>query len=447
VVLRRVQVTTMRIPIETIRLPNGLFVTLSEDHTAPIVAVNLWYHVGSANERPGRTGFAHLFEHMLFQGSADVEANEHFELVQRAGGTLNGSTWLERTNYFETVPSNQLELALWLEANRMGKLLPAMTQQKLDTQREVVMNERRWTMDNQPYGTWMEKLPALCFPPDHPFHHSLIGSMEDLAAASLDDVAQFFATYYTPDNAVLSIAGDFEPARVRELVERHFGSIPAGTGKPPLPDMSLPPVFGQWKREVVEDEIMLPRLFLAFRSPAFGTDDYYAASVCGAVLGLRNASRLRRRLVRERQVAADASAFTYDLAKGSDLLVVDVTARPGVPAEQLEQEVAHEIDAIVHDGVEPAEVERAVALIQTAFVTAMQQAGERADRVSMFATYFGNPELINDEVDRYQAVTAEAVNAFARSRLGENNRASLLYVPRDAAPGELVGTGVAAEAE
>jgi predicted Zn-dependent peptidase len=384
---------------------------------------------------------------MLFQGSADVEANEHFELVQRAGGTLNGSTWLERTNYFETVPSNQLELALWLEANRMGKLLPAMTQQKLDTQREVVMNERRWTMDNQPYGTWMEKLPALCFPPDHPFHHSLIGSMEDLAAASLDDVAQFFATYYTPDNAVLSIAGDFEPARVRELVERHFGSIPAGTGKPPLPEMSLPPVFGQWKREVVEDEIMLPRLFLAFRSPAFGTDDYYAASVCGAVLGLRNASRLRRRLVRERQVAADASAFTYDLAKGSDLLVVDVTARPGVPAEQLEQEVAHEIDAIVHDGVEPAEVERAVALIQTAFVTAMQQAGERADRVSMFATYFGNPELINDEVDRYQAVTAEAVNAFARSRLGENNRASLLYVPRDASPGELVGTGVAAEAE
>jgi predicted Zn-dependent peptidase len=436
----------MRIPIETIRLPNGLFVTLSEDHTAPIVAVNLWYHVGSANERPGRTGFAHLFEHMLFQGSADVEANEHFELVQRAGGTLNGSTWLERTNYFETLPSNQLELALWLEANRMGKLLPAMTQQKLDTQREVVMNERRWTMDNQPYGTWMEKLPALCFPPEHPFHHSLIGSMEDLAAASLDDIAQFFATYYTPDNAVLSIAGDFEPGQARELIERHFGSIPAGTGKPPLPDMSLPPVFGQWKREVVEDEIMLPRLFLAFRSPAFGTDEYYPASVCGAVLGLRNGSRLRRRLVRERQVAAEAVAFTYDLAKGSDLLVVDVTARPGVAAEQLEQEVANEIDAIVRDGVEPAEVERAVALVQTAFVTAMQQAAERADRLSMFATYFGNPELINDEVGRYQAVTADAVNAFARTRLGEDNRASLLYVPRESATDELVGSGAAAEA-
>ena len=433
----------MRIPIETFRLPNGLVVTLSEDHTAPIVAVNLWYHVGSANEPAGRTGFAHLFEHMLFQGSADVEANEHFELVQRAGGTLNGSTWLERTNYFETIPSNQLELALWLEANRMGKLLPAMTQQKLDTQREVVMNERRWTMDNQPYGTWMEKLPALCFPSEHPFHHSLIGSMEDLAAASLDDVAQFFSTYYTPDNAVLTIAGDFEPATARQLVERHFGGIPRGAGKPPLPDMHLPPVFGQWKREVVADDIMLPRLFLAFRTPAFGTDDYYPASVCGAVLGLRNASRLKRRLVRERQIAADASAFTYDLAKGSDLLVVDVTARPGIPAEQLEQEVASEIDSIVRDGIEATEVERAVAVIQTSFVTAMQQASERADRLSMFATYFDNPELINDEVGRYQAITREQVMDFAHERLGENNRASLVYVPREATPGELDTAGVA----
>lgn len=437
----------MHIPIETFLLPNGLFVTLSEDHTAPIVAVNLWYHVGSANERVGRTGFAHLFEHMLFQGSADVEANEHFELVQRAGGTLNGSTWLERTNYFETLPSNQLELALWLEANRMGKLLPAMTQQKLDTQRDVVMNERRWTMDNQPYGTWMEKLPALCFPEAHPFHHSLIGSMEDLTAASLDDVAQFFATYYTPDNAALTVAGDFDRTEARRLIEKHFGEIPRGNGKPPLPDMSLPPVFGQWKREVVPDEIMLPRLFLAFRSPAFGTDEYYAASVCGAVLGLRNGSRLRRRLVRERQVAAEASAFTYDLAKGSDLLVVDVTARPGVAAEQLEQEVAFEIDQVVRDGIDASEIERAVALIQTMFVTSMQEASERADRLSLFATYFRKPERLNEEVDCYRSVGTDRVNAFVQSRLGENNRASLLYVPRDDAPGELVGAGAAAEAE
>jgi predicted Zn-dependent peptidase len=437
----------MRIPIETFRLPNGLFVTLSEDHTAPIVAVNLWYHVGSANERPGRTGFAHLFEHMLFQGSADVEANEHFEMVQRAGGTLNGSTWLERTNYFETLPSNQLELALWLEANRMGYLLPAMTQQKLDTQREVVKNERRWSMDNQPYGTWWEKLPALCFPPEHPFHHSLIGSMDDLSAASLDDVAQFFATYYTPDNAVLSIAGDFDPAEARTLVERHYGEIQRGAGKPPLPDMSLPPTFGQWKREVVPDEVMLPRLFLAFRSPAFGTPEFYPASVTAAVLGLRKGSRLFRNLVRERQVAAEAQTFTFDLSKGSDLLVADVTARPGIAAEQLEQDVAHEIDVLIRDGVSEDEVSRAVALIQTDFVTSMQSAGERADRLSLFATYFENPGLVNELVDRYRGVTTSQVNDFVRARLGEDNRASLLYVPRGDAPGELVGAGAAAEVE
>ena len=260
----------MRLPIDTFRLENGLFVTLSEDHTAPLVAVNLWYHVGSANERAGRTGFAHLFEHMLFQGSANVASNEHFELVQRAGGTLNGSTWLDRTNYFETVPSNQLALALWLEADRMGRLLPAMTQQKLDTQRDVVKNERRWSVDNQPYGTWWEKLPALAFPPEHPFHHSLIGSMEDLSEASLDDISTFFATYYTPDNAVLSIAGDFDPSEARRLVEEYYGPIPRGTGRPPLPPMDVPATFGEWRREVVSDAVMLPRLYLAFRSPVFG---------------------------------------------------------------------------------------------------------------------------------------------------------------------------------
>src|SRR3979411_908873 len=341
----------MDIPIETYRLPNGLRVVLSEDHTAPLVAVNLWYHVGSANERSGRTGFAHLFEHMLFQGSANVGANEHFELVQRAGGTLNGSTWLDRTNYFETVPSNQLELALWLEANRMGWLLPAMTQQKLDTQRDVVQNERRWSMDNQPYGTWWERLPALAFPVSHPFHHSLIGSMADLDAASLDDIAHFFATYYTPDNAVLSITGDFDRDEARAMVERHFGPIPRGAGKPPLADMSVPPTFGGPLGGVVPDDVMLPRLFMAFRSPVFGSDAYYAASVAGAILGLKKGSRLHRALVREQQIAAEAQAFTYDLSKGSDLLVLDVTARPETSVERLELAVDAQMDLSVKEGV------------------------------------------------------------------------------------------------
>jgi predicted Zn-dependent peptidase len=422
--------TVMRIPIETFRLENGLFVTLSEDHTAPIVAVNLWYHVGSANERAGRTGFAHLFEHMLFQGSEHVQANEHFELVQRAGGTLNGSTWLDRTNYFETVPSNQLAIALWLEADRMGALLPAMTQQKLDTQRDVVSNERRWSVDNQPYGTWWEKLPALTYPESHPFHHSLIGSFADLNAASLDDIAHFFATYYTPDNAVLTIAGDFDPREARDLVQAYFGAIPAGKGKPPLPDMSLPATFGRTLREVVEDDVSLPRLYLAFRSPAFGTSGYYAASVAGAILGMRKGSRLQRALVREREVATDATAFTFDLPKGADILIIDVTARPGISAERLEQEVVSEIDRIRTGGVTQAEVDRAVALIGTDFVASMQQAGERADQLSRFATYFGDPSFINDQMNRYRSVTVEDVNRFVASRFGEDNRAFLTYVPR-----------------
>ena len=424
------QFTRMRIPIETFRLENGLFVTLSQDRTAPIVAVNLWYHVGSANERVGRTGFAHLFEHMLFQGSEHVGSNEHFELIQRAGGTLNGSTWLERTNYYETVPSNQLVLALWLEADRMGYLLPAMTQEKLDTQRDVVKNERRWSIDNQPYGTWLEQLSTLTFPESHPFHHSLIGSMEDLSAASLDDIKDFFAAYYTPDNAVLSIAGDFELAEVKELVKQYFGDIPRGEGKPPLATMELPPTFGKPLRLVVADDVALPRLYLAFRSPIFGSDEYYAASVCSAVLGMRRGSRLHRSLVRERQIAADATAFTFDLAKGSDLLVADVMGRPETSPEKLEEEVGREIDRLAREGVTQAEVDRAIALIETDIVTALQSASERADKLSMFATYFGEPELLNEQSAKYRSVTAADVNEFAQSRLGADNRATLLFVPK-----------------
>jgi len=433
----------MRIPIETFTLGNGLRVTLSEDHTAPIVAVNLWYHVGSANERPGRTGFAHLFEHMLFQGSENVGSNEHFELIQRAGGTLNGSTWLDRTNYYETVPSHQFALALWLESDRMGRLLPAMTQQKLDTQRDVVKNERRWSVDNQPYGTWWERIPALAFPSTHPFHHSLIGSMEDLTAASLDDVRQFFATYYTPDNAVLTIAGDFDPVEAKALVERYFGPIPRGRGKPPLPDLSLPARFDRPPRVIVPDDVRVPRVYIAIRSPAYGSDGYYVASVAAAVLGLKKGSRLHRSLVRDRQLASEANAFTFDLAKGTDLLIVDVTARPGTSAEDLERAVVEEIDrftgaegasdaeTVTEAGiVTEAEIERAVALIETEFVSSLQSAGDRADKLSMFATYLGDPERINTHVDRYRAVTAADVARFARERLGPAHRATLVYVPR-----------------
>lgn len=419
----------MQLPIDSFRLENGLFVTISEDHTAPLVAVNLWYHVGSANERPNRTGFAHLFEHMLFQGSEHVSANEHFELVQRAGGTLNGSTWLDRTNYYETVPSNSLALALWLEADRMGHLLPAMTQEKLDTQRDVVKNERRWSVDNQPYGTWWERLPALAFPPDHPFHHSLIGSMEHLSDATLSDVAEFFATYYTPDNAVLSIVGDVDGIEAREMVEAYFGGISRGRTRPLLPEMAVPATFGGWLREVVQDDVMVPRLYLALRAPLFGSSDYYAASVAGVVLGTGRGSRLYRRMVRERQVASAVSVFTFDLAKGSDLLILDVTARPGVSGAAIEVEVGAALDRMQRDGVTEEEVERAVASITTDLVTSLQSAQNRADKLSQFATYFGKPSLVNEQVALFQRVTPADVSQFARDSLGRDNRASLLYVP------------------
>ena len=423
----------MRIPVESYHLPNGLHVVLSEDHTAPIVAVNLWYHVGSANERLDRTGFAHLFEHMLFQGSANVEANEHFELVQRAGGTLNGSTWLDRTNYYETVPSHQIALALWLEADRMGRMLPGLTQQKLDTQRDVVKNERRWSVDNQPYGTWWERLPALCFPEEHPFHHSLIGSMEHLTDASLDDVADFFRTYYTPDNAVLTVAGDFDRTETRRLIEEYYGPISRGAPRPPLRDMTLPPTFGDTRRTVVPDAVALPRLFVACRTPVFGSDGYYAASLAAAILGLRTGCRLEQSLVRQQRVASQASAFTYDLAKGSDLLVVDATAHPDVTPAQLEAAVLGELDLMHQHGVTDVEVQRARALIETSFVTSMQSAAERADQLSRFATYFGDATLIKHQVERYGATTTAAVSALARERLGPDNRALLMFVPAESA--------------
>ena len=421
----------MRIPLESFRLANGLFVTLSEDHTVPLVAVNLWYHVGSANERPGRTGFAHLFEHMLFQGSAHVGANEHFELIQRAGGTLNGSTWLERTNYFETVPSNQLALALWLEADRMGELLPAMTQEKLDTQRDVVKNERRWSVDNQPYGTALEKLQEAAYPGNHPFHHSLIGSMDDLSAASLDDIGEFFATYYVPENAVLTVCGDFDEKEARRFIDEYFGPIPGGRQKINRPEMRVPEDFRSPELTRVKDNVGLRRVFTGARTPVFGSSEYYAGSVCVAILGMGKSSRLFKRLVRERQIASEVSAFTLDLAKGADLFAADVTARPETSEQKLIESVDAELDSLVAEGVTESEVVRAVALITTELMKALESTAERADRISMFATYFGEPELVNEQAAKYSAVTGAAVNEFAGKYLDNANRFRLMYVPQE----------------
>lgn len=420
-------------PIETLRLDNGLRITLAPDHTVPAVSVNLWYRVGSAHEPPGRTGFAHLFEHMLFQGSANVGANEHFELIQRAGGTLNGSTWLDRTNYYETVPANYLELALWLEADRMGQLLPAMTQEKLDTQREVVKNERRWSVDNQPYGTWWERLPALAFPPGHPFHHSLMGSFEDLNAATLDDVRAFFALHYSPNNAVLTIVGDFDPAEARELIARHFAGIPAGATRPPLPPMDLPASLVTAMREVVPDDVAASRLFLAFRVPPFGTDEGVVATVCAALLGSRRGSTLHRTLVRDAQLATEVRSFTLDLPSAADLLIVDVTAHPGIAGAQLEAAVASELARILERGLDEADIARAIAVTEADFVLGLESSESRADELSKFASYLGEPRLALEYAARIRDVTLERMLAFVQAYLQPTRQVALLYIPRDQA--------------
>ena len=312
------------------RLANGLRLVIAEDHLAPVVAVNIWYGVGSKNEVPGKTGFAHLFEHVMFQGSRNVAKAEHIALVQAAGGTMNGTTWLDRTNYFETVPSHQLELALWLEADRMGTLLDALSQENLDNQREVVKNEKRWSYDNRPYGSWNEKIQAHLFPPEHPYHHTTIGSMEDLDAASVEDVSEFFRTYYAPNNAVLSIVGDVDPAAVRAWTERYFGGIPANPSIPPLGDLSLPPTLGEERRETVYDKIPLPRVYVAYRAPVFGDTRLDALDIASQVLAGGKGSRLHRRLVRDERIAQDVALFTLGFVGGASITAGWATVRPGV---------------------------------------------------------------------------------------------------------------------
>jgi predicted Zn-dependent peptidase len=296
------------------RLDNGLRLILSEDHLTPVAAVCLWYDVGSRQEVPGRTGLAHLFEHLMFQGSAQVSGNGHFELIQGAGGSLNGTTSFERTNYFETMPAHQLELALWLEADRMGSLLAALDEESMDNQRAVVKNERRQRYDNVPYGTAVERLTALVYPEGHPYHHVPIGSMADLDAATLADARAFFTANYAPNNAVLAIVGDIDPARALAWVEKYFGSIPSHDGQAPPPDGTLPAVIGAELREELREDVPARALVAAYRLPADGTRECDAADVALTILGAGTASRLYNRLVRRDRTAVSASFGLMRLA-------------------------------------------------------------------------------------------------------------------------------------
>ena len=411
------------------RLSNGLRLIVAEDHLAPVVAINVWYDVGSKHEQPGKTGFAHLFEHVMFQGSRNVAKAEHIALIQAAGGTMNGTTWLDRTNYFETLPSHQLDLGLWLEADRMATLLDALSQENLDNQREVVKNEKRWSYDNRPYGSWQEKLQAHLYPSDHPYHHSTIGSMEDLDAASLGDVKAFFQTYYAPNNAVLSVVGDVDTDAVRASVERYFGAIPPNPSIPPLRDMSLPPTLGREIREVVEDRVPLPRIYVGFRAPVFGDHRLDALEVAGQILAGGKGSRLHRRLVRDERIAQDVALFALGFVGGASVAAGWATVRPGIAVDRVEAAFHEELQRLAVEPVSDDELARARALIEADELGALQRVEERADRLSMYTTLFDRPALINEMLGRYLAVTPEAILEVVGATFRQDNRLVLTYVP------------------
>jgi zinc protease len=396
-------------------LSNGLRVLVHEHHDAPLVAVNLWYHVGSSSERPGKTGFAHLFEHLMFEGSANVPPGRFDALLESVGGINNGSTSPDRTNYWETVPSHALELALWLESDRMGWLPPAITQHKLDAQRDVVKNERRQSYENRPYGLAWETLQAAMHPEGHPYRWPVIGSMQDIDAATLDDVISFFESWYTPDNASLAIAGDVRAADAFALAEKWFGAIGRSrTGK----EVQAPAVqLTSPVQSVLEDVVQLPRLYFGWHTPATFAEHDAALDVAGHVFAHGRASRLYRALVHDQQLAQDVESFQHSGQLGSVFHII-TTARPGVEPDALEASVRAEVARLADGGLEDAELERACNVILTSFVDGLQTVGGfggRADRLNFYAFHTGDPNAAERDVARYTSLsTADVVNAVQR---------------------------------
>lgn len=433
--LRRATVPDLSIARQT--LDNGLRVVLHRAAELPLVAINLWYHVGSKNERPGRTGFAHLFEHMLFQGSEHLPLHEHFRHVQQVGGVLNGSTWYDRTNYYQTLPAHHLELGLWLESDRMGFLLPAITQQSLDTQRDVVMNERRQRVENQPYGRASERLHELLYPPDHPYHWPVIGYLDDIAAATLEEVRVFFRTYYAPNNAVLTLAGDLDPEAALALVERWFGDIPRGPEPPPVEVAPLPPLAAE-RRETLADDVRLARIYLGYRAPRYGDPRWYAGDLLASVLAAGKSSILYRDLVYERQLAQDVGLH-LDPTELTGTYYVIATARPGVEPEVLLDAVSEHLAGAAAAPPAAADLERARNKVATDIWGVLQKLDHRADLLSQFTTYFDDPGGLAEEAERYARVLPEEMMAFAGETLAPERRVVVTVAPHEtaAAPASL----------
>ena len=428
----------LTVPFTQFTLPNGLHVILHEDHTVPLATVNVWYHVGSAREKPGRTGFAHLFEHLMFEGSAHVKEGEFDTLLEAAGATNNGSTSTDRTNYYIDLPSNALELALFLESDRMGYLLDAMSPERVNGQRDVVKNERRQSYENAPYGMASIEIDKMLYPEGHPYRWPTIGYMEDLTAASYDDVVDFFRKYYQPGNASLVIAGDIDPVKTRAAVEKWFGDVKPGPGPVPSIDYT-PAMLTGVSRKTIEDRVQLPRLYISWLTPAFFNPGDAELDVVSQVLAGGKNSRLYKRLVYDLQIAQDVSAFQASAALDSQFQIV-VTARPADAAKTTSSALVDRIRTIVDEEIAklqqapPAarEFERAINQIEASFYNRMESVGGFSGKGNQLNTYYtatGNPDYFNEDLSRYRALSARDIQAAAAFWLPAGRRVELTVEP------------------
>jgi zinc protease len=415
----------IKIPFETYTLPNGLTVITSIDRTTPTVAVNVWYHVGSKNEAVGRTGFAHLFEHVMFTGSGHVPYGLHDKLTEGVGGQNNGTTSNDRTTYYETVPTNYLESSLWLESDRMGFLLDSLDLAKLNAQRDIVKNERRQSLDNQPYGRADEILSQNTYPKTHPYHWSVIGSMEDLSAATEEDVKSFFRLYYAPNNAYVAIVGDFDPAQAKAWVQKYFGDIPRG--KPIMRPKVEPVTLDAERRLVFEDRVQVPRLYIQWPTIGEKSDDRFALDVLGAILAGPRTARLTKELVYDKQVAATLSAY-QDTAEDVGGFNVIITPRPDNSLTSLEQATDAIIEKLKTEGPTAEEIQRATAGEELAFVRGLESNLGKAFRLTDGAGFHNDPGYFRTEYAKGQSVTAADVKRVANKYLTKG-RVVLSIVP------------------
>ncbi len=414
-----------KISFEQFTLDNGLHVILHQDKTTPIVAVSVMYHVGSKNENPERTGFAHFFEHLMFEGSAHIGRGEFDKYVQNAGGTLNANTSFDRTYYYEIMPSNQLALGLWLESERM--LHARVDQKGIETQREVVKEERRQRIDNQPYGSILEETFKRSYKV-HPYRWPIIGSMAHLEAAKEEDYKQFYEDFYVPNNAVLSIAGDMDIAEARMLVEKYFGGIPKSAKAVYRPRVTEPPL-GMEVRDTIYDNIQLPAVIQAYRIPAQGTKDYYAVDMVSRILSSGESSRLYRALVDEQQKALFVGSFPLALEDPGVSLSFGIT-NMGVDVYDLEKAIDAEVDKVQMELITEKEFEKLRNQIEAEFVTNNSRMAGIAESLATYHMFFGDANLINNEIDRYLAVTREDIQAAAKKYFNKNNRVVLHYLPK-----------------